>query len=175
MRLDFSSRFMNINEPSSLNATGEIYNFTAMHPYSAPVLNPDGSYAYLSDVDGYGPTLNARLANEGYTRTRRNDNNILYGVNWKMDWLTKGLSANARIAYSTIDEVFRKVNRGKDAYPTYHYDPTTDQYNINPNRKYAYSQYALTAGTNQAVKNLDVQASINYATLKSTRYLSLYL
>lgn len=83
MRLDFSSRFMNINEPSSLNATGEIYNFTAMHPYSAPVLNPDGSYAYLSDVDGYGPTLNARLANEGYTRTRRNDNNILYGVNWK--------------------------------------------------------------------------------------------
>ena len=27
MRLDFSSRFMNINEPSSLNATGEIYNF----------------------------------------------------------------------------------------------------------------------------------------------------
>ena len=163
MRLDFSSRFMNINEPSSLNATGEIYNFTAMHPYSAPVLNPDGSYAYLSDVDGYGPTLNARLANEGYTRTRRNDNNILYGVNWKMDWLTKGLSANARIAYSTIDEVFRKVNRGKDAYPTYHYDPTTDQYNINPNRKYAYSQYALTAGTNQAVKNLDVQASINYA------------
>ena len=27
---------------------------------------------------------------------------------------------------------------------------TTDQYNINPNRKYAYSQYALTAGTNQA-------------------------
>ena len=51
MRLDFSSRFMNINEPSSLNATGEIYNFTAMHPYSAPVLNPDGSYAYLSDYD----------------------------------------------------------------------------------------------------------------------------
>ena len=101
--------------------------------------------------------MNARLANEGYTRTRRNDNNILYGVNWKMDWLTKGLSANARIAYSTIDEVFRKVNRGKDAYPTYHYDPTTDQYNINPNRKYAYSQYALTAGTNQAVKNLDVR------------------
>lgn len=163
MRLDFSSRFMNINEPSSLNATGEIYNFTAMHPYSAPVLNPDGSYAYLSDVDGYGPTLNARLANEGYTRTRRNDNNILYGVNWKMDWLAKGLSANARMAYSTIDENFRKVSRGKDGYPTYHYDAETGQYTINPNRQYAYSNYALTAGTNQAVKNLDIQASLNYA------------
>ena len=163
MRLDFSSRFMNINEPSSLNATGEIYNFTAMHPYSAPVLNPDGSYAYLSDVDGYGPTLNARLANEGYTRTRRNDNNILYGVNWKMDWLTKGLSANARMAYSTVDENFRKVSRGKDGYPTYHYDATTEQYTINPNRKYAYSNYALTAGTHQAIKNLDIQASLNYA------------
>ena len=39
---------------------GEIYNFTAMHPYSAPVLNPDGSYAYLSDVDGYGPDVYKR-------------------------------------------------------------------------------------------------------------------
>lgn len=80
-----------------------------------------------------------------------------------MDWLTKGLSANARMAYSTVDENFRKVSRGKDGYPTYHYDATTEQYTINPNRKYAYSNYALTAGTHQAIKNLDIQASLNYA------------
>lgn len=75
MRLDISSRFMNINEPCNMNATGEIYDFSKMHPYSAPVLNPNGSYAYLNDTEGYRPTLNARLANEGYKRTRRNDNN----------------------------------------------------------------------------------------------------
>ena len=52
MRLDVSSRFMNINEPCNMNATGEIYDFSKMHPYSAPVLNPNGSYAYLSDTEG---------------------------------------------------------------------------------------------------------------------------
>lgn len=76
-----------------------------MHPYSAPVLNPNGSYAYLSDTEGYKPTLNARLANEGYKRTRRNDNNILYGATWKMDFLTQGLAANFRLAYSSVDEI----------------------------------------------------------------------
>ena len=39
MRLDVSSRFMNINEPCNMNATGEIYDFSKMHPYSAPVMN----------------------------------------------------------------------------------------------------------------------------------------
>ena len=60
MRLDVSSRFMNINEPCNMNATGEIYDFSKMHPYSAPVMNPNGTYAYLSDTEGYKPTLNAR-------------------------------------------------------------------------------------------------------------------
>ena len=32
MRFDMSSRFMNINEPRGLNATGEIYDFSKMHP-----------------------------------------------------------------------------------------------------------------------------------------------
>ena len=98
MRLDVSSRFMNINEPYNMNVTGELYDFSKMHPYSAPLLNPNGTYAYLYDTQDRKPTLNARLANEGYKRTRRNDNNVLYGATWKMDFLTEGLSANFRLA-----------------------------------------------------------------------------
>ena len=94
MRLDITSRFMNINEPYNLNATGQIYSWEEMHPYSAPVVNPDGSWAYLYDTSGRRPTLNARLANQGYRRTRRNDNNLLYNANWKMDFITPGLSSN---------------------------------------------------------------------------------
>lgn len=160
MRLDLTSRFMNINEPSSMNAVSEIYNFSSMHPYSAPVLNPDGSYAYYYDTDGYKPTLNARLANEGYKRTRRNDNNVLYGVTYKMDYLTKGLSANSRLAYSIIDENHRQLWRGE--YPTYHYDSKAQTYTINPNKQYAYGTYSVSSGTDQAIKNLDLQASLNY-------------
>ena len=49
-----------------MNVTGELYDFSKMHPYSAPLLNPDGSFAYLYDTQDRKPTLNARLANEGY-------------------------------------------------------------------------------------------------------------
>ena len=161
LRLDVSSRVMNINEPCNMNATGEIYDFSKMHPYSAPVMNPNGSYAYLSDVEGYTPTLNARLANEGYRRTRRNDNNILLGATWKMDFLTEGLSANYRLAYSTIDENYRQVHRSD--YPTFHYNAQTDSYSINPDNKYEYGTFAVTSGTEQARKDLNIQASLNYA------------
>ena len=161
MRLDVSSRFMNINEPCNMNATGEIYDFSKMHPYSAPVLNPNGSYAYLRDTEGYKPTLNARLANEGYKRTRRNDNNILYGTTWKMDFLTQGLAANFRVAYSSVDENYRQVHRGD--YPTYYYNSSTNEYEINPNKKYDYGTYSVTSGTDQATKDVNIQASLNYA------------
>lgn len=163
MRLDVSSRFMNINEPCNMNATGEIYDFSKVHPYSAPFKNPNGTYAYLSDTEGYRPTLNARLANEGYKRTRRNDNNILYGATWKMDFLTQGLSSNVRIAYSSVDENYRQANRS--TYPTYHYNSKTDSYTINPNEVYEYGTFAVVSGTEKASKDLNIQAMLNYARL----------
>lgn len=161
MRLDVSSRFMDINEPYNMNVTGELYDFSKMHPYSAPLLNPDGSFAYLYDTQDRKPTLNARLANEGYKRTRRNDNNILYGATYKMDFLTKGLSANFRLAYSSIDENYRQTSRGE--YPTYHYNSDTELYTINPNRNYAFGTYGVTSKTEKAVKDLNIQASLNYS------------
>jgi len=162
MRLDFSTRFMNINEPGSMNATGEIYNFEKMTPYASPVLNPNGSFTYL-DTKGFLPTLNARLANEGYKRTKRNDINILYGATHKMDYLTNGLSANFRFAYSSIDENNRNVSRGSNGYPTYRYHSDTDTYTINPNEVYAYSTYFVTSGVGQALSDLNIQASLNYS------------
>ena len=160
MRFDMSSRFMNINEPRGLNATGEIYDFSKMHPYSAPVVNPNGTAAYLYDTNGYKATLNARLANEGYSRDRRNDNNMLLSANWDMSFLTKGLSADARVAYSTVDENYRQAWRSD--YPTYHYDPVTDTYTINPNGIYTNGTFAITSGKVQDIKNLNLQASLRY-------------
>lgn len=161
MRLDITSRFMNINEPRGINALGEIYNFSEMHPYSAPVVNPDGSDAYLYDTTGKKATLNARLANEGYNRTRRTDNNLLYNANWKMDFITKGLSSNLRFAYSTIDENARSAWRLD--YPTYHYDSESGQYTINPNGVYTKGVPAITVDPHTSVKNYNLLASINYA------------
>jgi TonB-linked SusC/RagA family outer membrane protein len=160
LRLDMTSRFMNINEPREINATGDIYDFSKMHPYSAPVLNPDGSYAYIYDTDQKQPTLNARLANEGYRRTRRFDSNILFEANQQFDFWVKGLSAKLRVAYSSIDENYRQAVRG--SYPTYHYDSATDAYNIHPNQNYAYGTYFINGDQEKSIKDLNVQGFLNY-------------
>ena len=160
MRLDITSRFMNINEPRGINATGEIYNFSAMHPYSAPVMNPNGTNSYLYDTDSRRPTLNARLANEGYVRSRRNDNNLLYQANWKMDFLTKGLSSSVRLAYSTIDENARSAWRGE--FPTWHYNSSNDTYTINPDNVFTKGVPAITVEPRTAIKDMNLMASVNY-------------
>lgn len=160
MRLDITSRFMNINEPRGINATGEIYNFSAMHPYSAPVMNPNGTYTYLYDTDSRRPTLNARLANEGYVRSRRNDNNLLYQATWNMDFLTKGLSSNVRLAYSTIDENARSAWRGE--YPTWHYNSANGTYTINPDNVFTKGVPAITVEPRTAIKDMNLMASLNY-------------
>lgn len=168
VRLDMSSRFMNINEPNSLNAVGEIYNFKNMTPFSAPLKNPNGTYAYHNYflTDSKDPTLNARLANEGYSRTRRFDSNILFDVSQNLDFITKGLSGMLRIAYSSIDENSRRMWRAKDMYPTYHYTPTENgegSYTINPTaNSYAYEKYIPGAGINKAIRDFNLQAFVNY-------------
>ncbi len=164
LRLDVNMRFMNINEPRSLNAVGEIYDFSKMRPYSAPFLNPNGSYAYTYDTDQKNPTLNARLANEGYKRTRRNDNNYLFGATQKLDFLAKGLAASFRVAYSSIDENDRSLVRGSSSYPTYHYNSKNDSYTINPNKVYNEDTYMVSGGQGKAIEDLNIQAFLNYST-----------
>ncbi len=164
-RVDMSSRFMNINEPNSLNAVGEIYNFKNMTPFSAPLMNPNGTYAhqYYFLTESKDPTLNARLANEGYKRTRRFDSNILFDVSQKLDFVTKGLSGMLRVAYSSIDENFRGMKRPKSGYPTYHYDTATDSYTINPTASsYAYTRYIINGDTEKATRDVNIQAFLNY-------------
>lgn len=165
VRLDMTSRFMNINEPNSLNAVGEVYNFKSMAPFSAPLNNPDGTYAHHNYflTDSKDPTLNARLANEGYRRTRRFDSNILFDASQKLDFITQGLSTMVRVAYSSIDENYRGMRRPKDSYPTYHYNSATDSYMINPTAtSYAYSRYIINAGTEKAIRDVNIQAFLNY-------------
>lgn len=159
-RLDMSSRFSNINQPHNQNVVGEIYDWTKIHPYSAPFLNPDGSYAYAYDTTGNLPTINARLANGGYDRINRTDSNILFDAKQDFGDYIKGLSAIVRFSYSSIDETQRSVIR--DAFPTYHYNPVNDSYNIDPRGNYAYGSYYVTGGQNTSSHGLTLQGFLNY-------------
>nr|WP_321412222.1 TonB-dependent receptor [uncultured Carboxylicivirga sp.] len=160
LRLDITSRFGNINEPRGQNVVSEIYNFAKIHPYSAPVLNPDGSYTYAYDTDEKLPTINARIANEGYSRFRRTDNNILFSATQKLDFILEGLELSGRLAYSSIEENKRELVRNE--YPTYHYDAANDIYTIDPRGNYAYGSYGVNVSQEQFYRDLNIQGFLNY-------------
>ncbi|MFI2743666.1 SusC/RagA family TonB-linked outer membrane protein [Zhouia sp. PK063] len=160
LRLDMTSRFGNINQPHNKNVVSEIYDFSKIHPYSAPFLNPNGTYSYAYDTKDNLATINARLANGGYDRIRRTDTNILLGATQKLDFLTDGLEATMRIAYSSIDETNRSVIR--ETFPTYHYNPVTDTYTIDPRGNYAYGEYNVEGGQSISYQNLNIQGFLNY-------------
>lgn len=167
IRLDVSGRFGQINEPLFYTNTtansimSEIYNYKIMTPFSAPVLNPDGSYAYayganLSNV----PTINARLATMGYTRNSRTDFNALFDVTQKLDVLARGLSADIRVAYAGTNDITRTLSRGNTP-PAYHYD-SSGKYTLDKNGLYNLSPFALSGNNDLFDKRINLQALLNY-------------
>ncbi|MCS3736223.1 SusC/RagA family TonB-linked outer membrane protein [Mucilaginibacter dorajii] len=163
LRLDVTTRFSDLNQPYNENAVGEIYNFTKETPFTAPYLNPNGSYsyAYSSFNPDHLPTLNARLAAGGYQHSRRTDFNFLFGATQKLDALTDGLSLTGRVAYSSIEQFTKQIFNG-GGIPAYHYNPTNNQYSLQPGGTYVYSTYVLTGNTDMNSNNYDVQLYANY-------------
>ncbi|GHE35742.1 SusC/RagA family TonB-linked outer membrane protein [Sphingobacterium griseoflavum] len=163
LRFDLSTRFADINQPNSLNAVGEIYDFSKITPFSAPFINPNGSYAYaFSEFNPDAlPTLNARLANGGYNRTKRSDYNALLQARQQLDFITRGLVLTARIAYGGIEEYARGIARG-GLPPSYHYNSANDSYQLDPRGRYVLEPYGVFGNTNQYYRNLNIQGFINY-------------
>ncbi|MGN6211935.1 SusC/RagA family TonB-linked outer membrane protein [Parafilimonas sp.] len=172
LRLDVSGRFGQINSPlfyaPTLSPTtiinsvmSEIYNYQIITPYAAPVLNPDGSYAYafgpnLSNV----PTLNARLATMGYSRNSRTDFNVLFDINQRFDFITKGLGASIRVAYAGTNDITRTQARTATP-PAYHYD-SSGHYTLDKNGLYELAPFALSGGNDLFDKRLNIQGFITY-------------
>lgn len=166
VRLDVTTRFGDLNQPHAQNIVGEIYNFQKIRPYSAPFLNPNGSYSYDRYNPGNLSTLNARLANSGYSKDKRSDLNVLFGVVEKLDMITKGLSFTGRIAYASTESATRHLFRGGpiEGYspPSYYYNPEDGSYTLDPRGKYQLSGYTLLGTTNDYNKNINLQGTLNY-------------
>ncbi|MDF2192320.1 TonB-dependent receptor [Paraflavitalea sp. CAU 1676] len=160
LRLDVTGRFGMVNTPNTNNIMGELYDFNRITPYAAPIINPNGSYAYAYNTKESLPTLNARLALSGYTRTKQNDLNILLGGTQKLDAITRGLSLTGRVAYASTWDVWRRLLR--DLPPSYHYDPVTKLHTIDPRGRYSMPTYAVSAGSDISDKRVNIQAILNY-------------
>ncbi|MGX5688387.1 SusC/RagA family TonB-linked outer membrane protein [Arcticibacter tournemirensis] len=159
LRFDLSGRFNRVNAPYAGNIVGEVYDFSRIHPYSAPFLNPNGSYAYASDTKGLLPTINARLATQGYKLERRNDLNVLFGGTQKLDALTEGLSFVGRVAYASVESNARLQRRENP--PSYLYDPDSDTYTLN-GPTYTSGNYLLSAEQGLFNHRVNIQAYLNY-------------
>lgn len=170
-RLDVTGRFGQINQPvfyPSLSGVGvsgimqEIYDFQIITPYAAPVLNPNGSYAYAYGPNlSNDPTINARLATMGYARTSRSDYNVLFGVTEKMDYITKGLSFEGRIAYGSTSDIVRYMRRGGFP-PSFHYNPADSSYTLSKYGNYTLPSFELQGGNSLFDKRVNLQAFLNY-------------
>jgi TonB-linked SusC/RagA family outer membrane protein len=163
LRFDVTTRFSDINQPGADNAVAGIYNFTQETPFSAPFLNPNGSFAYnySNFTPSALPTLNARLSADGYQHFRRTDFNTLFGAVQKLDNITEGLSVTARVAYASTDQFSKQVNNFGN-YPSYHYNPVTNAYSLKPNAPYIFGSYLYFGSTDIYNTNLNVQLFSNY-------------
>lgn len=160
LRLDMTSRFGDINQPHNKNVVSEIYDYSKIHPFSAPLINPNGSYSFAHDTKSQLATINARLATGGYDRTKRTDFNVLVGGTEKLDAITKGLSLTARLAFASIEQNTRQVFR--DNPPSYYYNPDDGSYTLNGDGKYTLENYAVVGNTDIYSKNVNLQAFLNY-------------
>lgn len=173
LRLDVTTRFSDLNQPYNQNAVGEVYNFTKTTPFTAPYLNPNGTYSYaMSNFNPeHLPTLNARLATGGYQRSRRTDFNFLFGATQKLDALTQGLSLTGRVAYSSVEQFTKQIFNG--GIPAYRYDPTNNSYTLRPGATYVYQTYSLTGNTDINTNNYNLQLYANYdRTFNNTHHFS---
>jgi TonB-linked SusC/RagA family outer membrane protein len=165
LRLDATTRYLDINQPFGTNVIGNIYNYQDYHPFSAPFLNPNGSFSYAYDTQNQLPTLNALLSTQGYTRDRRTDFNVLAGFTEKLGDIVPGLQLTGRLSYASQQENVLSLWRGFSNPPTYHYNPVNNTYTLNtgPNGGgYVLGSWLTNAGTDIDNQRVNAQIFFNY-------------
>ncbi|GAB3418656.1 SusC/RagA family TonB-linked outer membrane protein [Niabella aquatica] len=166
LRLDVTGRTGTITEPHiATTPLATIYSFQRLPPYAAPLLNPDGSYpwAFRSRNIYYETSLIGRLALQGYDKTFRNELNVLFSADQRLDFVTKGLSVNWRIAYAGDVSYDRSLYRNN--IPAFYYNPEDGSYTIHSNGLYRLEPLTLSSsGQNTASrKTVNTLGRLNYA------------
>ncbi|MEO5646933.1 MAG: SusC/RagA family TonB-linked outer membrane protein, partial [Chitinophagaceae bacterium] len=125
----------------------------------------DGSYPWARRSRNiyYEPSLIGRLALQGYDKTYRNEFNILFSANQKLDFITEGLSVLARVAYAGDISYDRSLSR--DNIPAFYYDPTLNTYTIHSNGLYRLEPLNLSSNSanTKSNKTVNTLAKLNYA------------
>jgi TonB-linked SusC/RagA family outer membrane protein len=165
LRLDVTTRFSDLNQPSAAGSViGSLYDFTQETPFTAPYLNPNGTFAYAYSPfnPAHLPTLNARLASGGNANSKRTDYNVLFNATQKLNSITDGLTATARVAYASTEQYTSNDVSSSTDIPAYHYDALTSTYTLSPNGAYVFPTYSQTGSTDIYTNDVNVQLFANY-------------
>ncbi len=131
--INIGSRVENLNSPTSTiwNSWGIYRGAFATSGRIYPIYNPDGSYA------GNGSNLEASLLESGIYKDVKSTLESSISLNYKLDFITKGLSAKAQVSFDTQGENGRSWTKSVAQYV---YTQSTDSYQqFGENRPLSYN------------------------------------
>jgi TonB-linked SusC/RagA family outer membrane protein len=149
--LNVGARVENLNSPSrTIWSSWDIYRAAfAWSGRMYPIYNPDGSYA------GTGNNIVKSLKEASIYKDVTSTLESSLALNYKLDFITKGLSAKGLVSFDTQGEVGRSWSKSTAEYV---YDMATDSYQIfGENRPLSYAgvqknnnwyKYYVEAGIN---------------------------
>ena len=150
--LSLGSRVENLNSPTSTiwNSWGVYHNAFAVSGRTFPVYNPNGTYA------GNGSNVAANLLESGIYKAVKSTLESSLSLNYKLDFITKGLSAKTQVSFDTQGENGRSWSQSTAQYV---YSQNTDSYQqFGENRPLSYSGVQK----NNNWHKFYVEAGLNY-------------
>lgn len=165
--VNFGTRFeerrgSNTSESSTFSQTFYEMNHTPgwLFPVSYEVQNGESTKTLYGGSSQYQSNIVAALAKGGYYRATNTINETNFVLDYKMDWLTKGLSAKAMVSFD-YDSYYKKMFKAD--FATYELNnrdnyESMDAYNqFNSDGELAYSK------ENSTTYKLYMEAQVNYA------------
>jgi len=170
IRLDLSGRFGITNEPydKAWNNGGTIFQYLwngELSSFLYPVYWPNGLIA-TSTSTATKPNPVANLKYAGYTRSYGNNLNFVAQANQKLDFITKGLGANALVSFASDYGFTRTLRRSGSGTNleilAYVYNANTKSYNPWKTDMYRMGTLVREGSSGGTNKLLNVQANLNY-------------
>lgn len=165
--VNFGTRFeerrgSNTSESSTFSQTFYELNHTPgwLFPVSYEVQNGESTKTLYGGSSQYQSNIVAALAKGGYYRATNTINETNFILDYKMDWLTKGLSAKGMVSFD-YDSYYKKMFKAD--FATYELNnrdnyESMDAYNqFNSDGELAYSK------ENSTTYKLYMEAQVNYA------------
>lgn len=165
--VNFGTRFeerrgSNTNESSTYSQTFYELNHTPgwLFPVSYQVQNGESTKTLYGGSSQYQSNIVAALAKGGYYRATNTINETNFILDYKMDWLTKGLSAKGMASFD-YDSFYKKMFKAD--FATYELNNRNNYESIDAYNQFNSDGELTYSKDNSTTYKLYMEAQINYA------------